>query len=208
MQYNTLFGLRKTTKQYIVGGWTCPKCGCEIDWLGKKVVKSLQHKESQRVASQPSATIRASKLRLPKFSLDRNKKVIVHLSETTKSIQVDTEIVRVPRGVVIKVKRSRTIEHSVEINWKAVGEIKIDAGIKELLNGSIRGEIERQQGRSRKLSETMEYEVELNGNQSSQYRLKWMDLWREGYVELHQSKNIDTIPFTYKERAELDVEEV
>lgn len=38
-----------------------------------------------------------------------------------------------------------------------------------------------------KNTETMEYEIELNGREHTRYVLAWADIWREGTVELRRS---------------------
>jgi hypothetical protein len=132
----------------------------------------------------------------------------VHILNQSEKIQVKTEEVHVPPGVTIKVKRSRTIERTVEINWKVVGSVELSAGIKELISMSIIGEIERMQGHSFKQSETLEYEVELNGDKSSRYKLSWIDVWQTGALEYPIDNKTKVVPFRFNETSELKVSPV
>lgn len=119
--------------------------------------------------------------------------------------QAASETIRVPRGVIIKVKRSRTIEHTMSIDWDTTQEGGVEAGLKQILSISIRRQIEQKQGRSYQQSETIEYEVELNGDNSREYTLVWTDAWRKGIVEIKQGKVTKLLPFKFRERTELEV---
>lgn len=129
----------------------------------------------------------------------------VHILNQNEKIQVKTEEVHVPPGVTIKVKRSRTIERTVEVNWNVVGSVALGAGLKDIINASIVGEIERMQGHSFKQSETLEYEVELNGDKSSRYKLAWVDVWQTGAIEYPIENKTKVIPFRFNETSELKV---
>lgn len=142
---------------------------------------------------------------MPSPQTNLQDRVTVHLKETEERVPAATEEIHVPIGVTIKVKRSRTVEHTVEVEWQLTGEIRIEAGVKQILAGSIRGEISRKQGTSSKASETIEYEIELKGEASSEYRLVWTDIWRKGTAEFEHEHTTYLVPFRYKQRAELDV---
>jgi hypothetical protein len=116
-----------------------------------------------------------------------------------------TEEVYVPKGVKIKVKRSRTVEHTVEVDWAVVGEARLEAGIKQIMSGSIRSEISQKQGLSATESETVEYEVEIVGENICRSQLKWTDIWRKGVAEFMHSGITRVAPFRYRERSELEV---
>ena len=128
----------------------------------------------------------------------------VCLEPELEIIQANVEEVRIPVGVSITVKRSRTIEHAVEIDRKVSGGANTDVGLKQILSASIRGEIEKRQGYSYQESETIEYEIELSGEKNNLYRLIWTDVWRKGYVKL-QDEAFEKLPFRFRERAELEV---
>lgn len=131
--------------------------------------------------------------------------VSVHLEDAEERVPAARETVMVPRGVTVKVKRARTVEHTVEVDWSVTGELRVEAGFKQLLSGSIRGEISRKQGRSATESESMEYEVELKGETCEQYQLSWSDIWRKGIVEFQHKGRTLFAPLRFRERAELDV---
>jgi len=134
-----------------------------------------------------------------------HEQIQVHMESEEERVPAATEEILVPLGVTIKVKRSRTIEHTVEIDWSVASEGRFDIGIKQMLSGSIRGEISRKQGRSSKESETMEYQIELSGDIRSQYRLVWTDIWRKGIVEFTHERTTHLAPFRFRERTELEV---
>jgi hypothetical protein len=129
----------------------------------------------------------------------------INLDSQTESIQTTSEEVSVPPGVTIKVKRSRTIEHTVDIDWQVSGGISIESGIKPIISASIRGEIGQRQGRTYQESETLEYEVALNGETSTRYRLIWTDVWRKGVAEFQIGYRTQVLPFRFREWTKLDV---
>ncbi len=131
--------------------------------------------------------------------------ISVHLESELERITAVTEDVHVPPGVNIIVKRSRTIEHSVEIDWSIAGEGCLDIGIKQILGGSIRSEIIKKQGHSHKESETIGYEIRLNGETSSQFKLVWTDVWRKGTAQFTYKGVTRFAPFRFKEQTELEV---
>jgi hypothetical protein len=127
----------------------------------------------------------------------------VQLIADVEKTQATTEEVRVPSGVTIKVQRSRTVEHSIVIEWR--GGIEVHAGLEQVLSVSIRGEIERKEGRTYQQSETRGYEIDLSGDRSNQYRLIWTDVWRKGLVQLQNGNETTVLPFRFRERTELEV---
>lgn len=132
----------------------------------------------------------------------------VHLNEREVRVPAAIETIHVPKGVTVKVKRSRSVEHTVEVDWNVVGSAQIDAGFKAILSGSIKGEISKKQGRSTSETEEMEYEVELDGKECNQYQLSWTDVWRDGTVEFMHEGRSSVAQFRYHERAELDVVQI
>lgn len=129
----------------------------------------------------------------------------IFLSSQLERVQTNTEIISVPSGVNITVKRSRTIEHTVNINWRKSNEW--DIGLQQLLSASIKREVEQEQGRTYQQSETVEYEVELNGDKSNQYELLWVDFWRSGQAEIQQANltKVKVVEFQFREKTELKV---
>lgn len=131
--------------------------------------------------------------------------ITVHLQPETEKEEAATEEVSIPPGVIIKVKRSRTVEHTINVSWSIAKGGDIDMGVRPIISASIRSEIDQKQGRTYQQSETIEYEVELNGEKSNRYELIWTDVWRKGVVEFQQKGQTRILPFQFRERAELQV---
>ena len=167
-------------RQLMWGGWTCPKCGCEMDGTGVEIGDAFSPKP-------------------------QSINVTIRLQPESKKVQAATEEISVPSGVIVKVKRSRTIEHAVEVNLKSTSKEGISIGVEQVLCVSIHSEIERQRRRSYSQSETVEYEVELNGDKSGRYWLIWTDVWQQGVVEFQYQGSTHTLPFQFRERTELEV---
>lgn len=132
----------------------------------------------------------------------------IQLSKDQRQEEAASEEVNVPDGVKVTVKRSRTIARTVNIQWEALGGIDANVGIKNIVDTSVRWEIKQIKGEDFKESETIEYEIELNGEKSNRYKLIWIDTWRKGSVELREkSTEIQTyfIPFEIREKSELHV---
>jgi hypothetical protein len=129
----------------------------------------------------------------------------VHLQPEKKRRQAAIEVVNVPVGVAIKVKRSRKVEHIVEVEWRKSTEADIELGLKGIVSASILGEIEQAQGRSYQQSETMEYEINLNGEKNNRYKLIWVDTLLVGVIEIHQDHITHLLPFQFREGTELEV---
>jgi hypothetical protein len=164
--------------------------------------KRLVDGASSAATRLPATTRSMSKTRLPQGAAPS---IEIHLEAESERAHILSEEVSVPPGVTIKVKRSRTIEHSVDVNWRASGGGSINAGFKPLLSASIRGEIEKVQGRAYQESETIEYEVALNGEKSTRYKLNWTDVWRRGVAEYRDGGVTHVVPFRFREWAELEV---
>jgi hypothetical protein len=119
--------------------------------------------------------------------------------------QAASEVVDVPKGVTIKVKRIRTVEHTINIEWSATIAGKGEVGIKQLVSASIQGEIQRVKGYVSQQSESMEYEITLDGDKHTQYKLVWMDVWLKGTAEIQDGNGNSQQPFQFRDRAELKV---
>ena len=129
----------------------------------------------------------------------------VHILPQVEARHVSAEEVHIPSGVAIKVKRSRTVEHTIDVNWRALGTLTLEAGFKQVLSASLVGELERIQGHAYKESETIEYEVELKGDETNMYRLTWVDLWRGGALEFSHNNRTRVLPFKFRESSRLEV---
>jgi hypothetical protein len=131
--------------------------------------------------------------------------VKVHLLPDRKRLQIANEVINVPQGVTITVKRSRVIEHTLDVSWKVSAGSEIELGLEPIIKTMVRGEIEKSQGRTYQETETMEYEIELNGEMSNRYTLIWTDIWLVGNTEIQQNNTTRILPFQFHEYSELEV---
>jgi hypothetical protein len=122
-----------------------------------------------------------------------------------KRVQVANEIINVPQGVTITVNRSRTIEHTIDINWQLSSGGEIEIGLEPIIKMVVRSEMEKAQGRSYQESEAIEYEIELSGDTNNRYSLTWTDIWLIGNTEIQQSDMTQILPFQFREYSELEV---
>lgn len=131
--------------------------------------------------------------------------VKLQLDSEVKRVEASSELIEIPPGVTIEIKRSRTIEHNVNIETKGLGELKVDADLLDFLKGSVRVQIERLSGKSYKQSEVLEHKISLDGNKARQYKLVWYDKIRTGLAEFKVDNKSATVPFTFREWEDLDV---
>ena len=141
---------------------------------------------------------------IQRFS-DQPRKLLVTLDNEPKRVRAAVEKVQAPAGVTVKVTRSRTIEHTLSIRWEASLQTSVETGDKELFRKSIHRKIEEEKGRSYKETESVEYEVALDGSLSQQYALVWFDSWCTGTVSFQRSSGIMTVPFEFRDQTQLEV---
>lgn len=135
----------------------------------------------------------------------RPRAIVVHVAPDKRLVTAATEKVQVPAGVRIKVKRSRTMEHSVSLSKTTTSESSITVADLEVFTRSVRKAVEETAGTTTKESETVEHEVELDGSTRHEYTLLWVDTWRDGVIEYAQGSNNASVPFEYREQTELQV---
>jgi hypothetical protein len=131
----------------------------------------------------------------------------VVLNETPKEVQMASEIVRVPEGVSVKITRGRTIDHAVEVAWSGKAEGGLTVG-PEFISAEIKAAIEQKHGQTYKESERVEYEIELNGGQNTEYKLVWKDRWLTGTATIKDRTMVEEIPFEFKEWTQLHIQVV
>lgn len=131
-----------------------------------------------------------------------NPNVQVTLEQEEKRVPVAVEVVKVPPGVTIKVKRTRTVEHAMELLSAQKVRTQVEADLLRVLRSSVFGELERRLGRTYKESSSTEYEVQLNGEKSNQYRLVWVDVWILGEAD---TPGDGVVAFQFRDRTELEV---
>jgi hypothetical protein len=142
-------------------------------------------------------------------SLQVDYRLLVQLDPELHRIEAAGEEVHIPQGVSVSIKRSRTITHSVEITESE----KLDAGLEASFTGShlgilkatISSEIQKQTGTQFQESETVEHQINLSGDKCQNYKLVWADFVRSGTVEVDSKGTRGKVPFTWRERTELQV---
>ena len=132
-------------------------------------------------------------------------RVVMEMEGDLERVLAESEKVYVPKGTKVKIKRSRKVERTIRIDWRISGTASVNLGITKTLNTAISGEIARKQGKTYLESEIKEYEIELNGVESTHYNLEWFDLWRIGNVEFVQEDNLRKVPFRIREGTELKI---
>jgi hypothetical protein len=124
-----------------------------------------------------------------------------------QKVEVDSEIVTVPRGVKRTIKKSRTIMRTVET--AETSRTGRDAGINIApLVAKIQSEIEKKLGRTFQESETIEQTVDLDGNVHQRFQLTWYDRFRTGEISYQESGIVKNVRFLFREGTELDITEV
>jgi hypothetical protein len=141
----------------------------------------------------------------PLTHIQEKQVVKINIEPNEVKSQAASEVVNVPKGVVVKVKRVRIVEHSVNIEWSSAITGKGEVGIKQLVSASIQGEIQRVKGYALQQIESMEYEITLDGEKHPQYQLVWMDVWLKGIAEIQEGSNSYEQPFQFRDRAELKI---
>jgi hypothetical protein len=227
-----LVNFKASFQQILFGGWTCPKCGCETNSAGRekfvccpkcgKAQPTIRIPRSIQEALWRGWTCRECGCQVdgkgkevsvfpgqsrPQSPSDRGTRSGVKVQLLgVQRVRVATEQVRVPMGVTIKVRRSRAFEHTLEIDGKSTAEGTLGVGAMGVFHGSVRLAIEQHQGRAYQERESIEYEVELNGNQNSSYSLTWEDVWQFGHVEIQQdARGTQVLPIRFRESTELHV---
>ncbi|WP_163665686.1 hypothetical protein [Adonisia turfae] len=155
--------------------------------IGQRVANSFKSTELSNITTENNTVI---------FPGDKSQQIprIVDLEPDLEEVQAAAEEVSIPSGVSINVKRSRTIEHTVEIEQGNFVSGSLNLGIPDILGTTIRAEIEKRQGRSYRESEMIEYDVSLDGKVSEHYRLVWIDLWRKGVAEVTSNNCTVMVP--------------
>jgi hypothetical protein len=133
------------------------------------------------------------------------RNVTVYIDAEIETMKAATERVQVPQGVTAKVRRSRTIEHSVNLTTTESLEASSTQVYTEFLSQTVKNEIEQKSGRGYSESETLEYEVELDGSKGTSYTLLWIDSFCTGTIEFSHSDRIDRVPFRFRTQTDLQV---
>ena len=129
----------------------------------------------------------------------------VVIAPQRRTVQATEQIVTPSAGADVRVARSRTIDHSVMVNWQGYTGGALDLGFKGLVNASIQKAIENSLGRAYEQSETYQQEIYLHGGQDIKYRIVWTDTILEGVAEYALSGKVQRLPFQFTEKTELEV---
>ncbi len=183
----------------------------KIEAIKKQIQRDIPTKTNEHSQVDTPLSIPDSENKLPTsitqqpIKVQEQQVIKVNIEHDEIKSQTASEVVDVPKGVLVKVKRVRIVEHSVNIEWSSAITGKGEIGIKQLISASIQGEIQRVKGYVVQQSESMEYEITLDGERHSQYKLVWMDVWLRGTAEIQDSNGSNTQPFQFRDRAELKV---
>lgn len=112
--------------------------------------------------------------------------------------EVASEIIEIPTGAVFRIKRARSIDHTVDLQLDTAihGELSLD--VLSWLRASVQGQVERTVGHGFKESETIEHEITLDGNKGRRYKLTWHGNFLVGTAKLKQNSIEESIPFRIK----------
>ena len=159
---------------------------------------SLAEYEGRRLFRGASTTC-------PDDQLTPTKEPVVQFHKRRKKTVAATEVVRVPQGTRVRVKRSRTLEHTVEVTLRIGEGVEVSSGVADILKASIRNEIERSHSKAYVERESIEYEVEIDGNTHTEYSLIWTDTWRTGRIVFSENGRQASTAFRLRESTELHV---
>jgi hypothetical protein len=139
------------------------------------------------------------------YAMEKSTSIVTILENDREEEAVATEYIDTPPGTSITVRRSRNIQHTISLEDRVTGGLSVGFNITQVIDASIKTEIERKTGRSFTQSETVEHEVTLSGEYSNKYTLCWVDIWRKGIVEVHQNEKVQVLPFKIRESTVLRV---
>lgn len=159
-----------------------------------------------RVSQVVRANLENAKEKEGKIKHSQPSPTKCYLTGEPDKIQSGSETLIVPHGVKVRVKRSRTVEHTIDVEWLRAHSLEV--GVKNMIHASILSEIQKARRKAYKDSETIEYEVELDGEQSNQYLLIWLDIWCKGFIEITLDGTTQFSPFRFREGSELCITSV
>lgn len=137
--------------------------------------------------------------------LEQPRNMSIELNPEPQRVKAATEKVTAPEGVRIKVRRARTVEHTLDLRSERTEARTVSFEGLETVSRSIHRKIQESSGKSYSESETQEYEVEVDGRQAREHTLVWFDRWRTGTVCFHHSGETKKVPFRFREQTELEV---
>jgi len=135
--------------------------------------------------------------------------LLVHLDPDVQRVEAAREEIHLTEGASVTVRRSRTISHAVEVTESETRSTQFEAGLKfahlDTLKATVKREIQKQMGSRFEESETVEHQITLSGEKKQNYVLSWTDFLRSGFVEVNSPEAKSRIPFTWRERTELNI---
>lgn len=135
----------------------------------------------------------------------------ITLDDKVTKVEVASEEVEIDRGVQVKIKKSRTIQHDVgfETTARLESELEVKGGVWIAeVRARVKGEIGNKIGRKYSESETIEQEVSLDGNVNTKYKLVWIEKYRTGKSMIIEDGKRIELPFKFREGADLLVKAV
>ena len=172
---------RKPTsiRQGMWGGWTCSKCGCEIDRQGNEIVNSPPLK------SEILGIVETGRV---EESLGSDRRII----DNSKSS------VNLTRKFSISKEWARTC--SIEYEKAQVGSTELGIGIDEItsIKTSFEETIRKQYSISEETKEVYSEEIEIEVPSSIKLNLvfQWKRIWQCGFIKFRNQNNEELkVPF-------------
>ena len=122
-----------------------------------------------------------------------------------------TKEYRLAEGIPTKARREHSFTHTINVQWQALGEMTLSAGIKNLVDTTIKAEISRTKGHDFQESLTDEEIATLVGEKNADFEVTWTDTWQKGNIEVLDggSKNgRHVIPFEYREKTSYEIKRI
>jgi hypothetical protein len=192
----------RTSKQRLIGGWTCQQCGYEIDWLGREVAKSTAQNINLRAPQKP--TNQPQRLTKDAFG----PWSIINIFETHRSEEyvgqeqrvIDNTRSNSPSNRKLSISRewSKTYVIEQEKAQRVGGELHAGIQILAALSASIENAITTKYSIADQNRQFHAEEIEVTIPSRTRLRLflQWKRIWQHGVVRLRNKKNIEMeVPF-------------
>lgn len=128
----------------------------------------------------------------------------VTLDKKIKEVEAAHEDLTTSYGVKRKFKKTRTVECTLSQTDTFGGGAggKVDFGV---VSVDLRGRVEKDLGRTVKASESVEEEIELDGDKVQKVRLVWCDQYRTGTAEVSVNGKTQKVEFEFRIGTKLQV---
>jgi Ricin-type beta-trefoil lectin domain-like len=139
----------------------------------------------------------------------------VSLAQNLVPGESSSEEVEVPAGAKLTLRRSKTIDHTVSVTWRAGAELGVEGALRTdwvtagaEIRTQIRARVESTTGQTWAVSETKEQTVEVDGAVLRRARIVWTDKLRKGNAIVKLNGTDYEIPFEFREGTDLKVEKI